>query len=290
MLSTRPLKDKTLNEDVVEKIKAFALKKNEDGMRALLRTRDCTSENLAKAIDGLLFADGSYAMNLRDTIDFLYSLLKDYPLHIDHLVQLHARCNDVYRVDELLNKYGADINSAVTGYAAAGSWMRVNALLVRGAEKVCAIYGYAAGAHVQLIERMIGDDIEKHIVALKVGFEEGGHFSTAEKFMRLLASTNHVKLRNELRFWLEEKFPDQSAVIFDKAVELNRINRQYQMKYEMALELYDEVKAIEAKHQPWFYAKLFSSDNSDTQMKIKADVLELMHKYDERHTLAALKK
>lgn len=284
MLSTRPLKERVLNNDVVEKLKEFALANDEDGVRALLRTRHCGSEEIAQAIYQLSRAGG------RDAIEFLHPLLRDYPLHLDRLVQLHAACNFIWWVEDLLTKYNADINSAVTGYASAGLWMRVNALLARGAEKSCAIYGYAAGGHFSIIESQIGSDIEPYIVALTLGLEEGGHFATADSFMKLLASINRVDLRHELRFWLEEKFPDQADAIFDKAVELNRIKREYQMKYEMALELYDEVKAIEAKHQPWFYARFFSSDNNETQKKIMAEVLELMHKYDERHTIAALKR
>lgn len=272
--STRLKLNAEVNVAVAKALQQFTINRDEESIRNLLRQRSCGSEEVALAVSGLVSVNEA-------ALQFLHPILRDYHHHIDRVTEVYASLNKPALVTMMIDEYGADIDAAVSGYAAAGLWMRVNPLLNSGGNTASAIYAYARAGHVLQAENLVGQNITEYASFLISGFEDGGCFDTEENALRLFSQVENNRISKTLRLTLEKNHPDKAEHIVEKAAAIRQMRRDYQMSFELCLELFDQVKAIEANHQPSFFGRLFAEDSDTVRRKILDDVMVLMNSHAE---------
>ncbi len=102
-----------------------------------------------------------------------------------NVISLLAKEGDIDSVNFLLNKFKANLNDAVFGYACGGHVDAVNKLLAEGASIDYAIRGYAYAGQVDMVNKLLAQGTRVCVAIAIQGYALGGHVDEINKLIEV---------------------------------------------------------------------------------------------------------
>lgn len=94
-----------------------------------------------------------------------------------------AMQGNVKAVNFLINKFHANLNHAVKGYAIGGYVEQVNQLIAQGANSNVALKGYAQGGHIEQVIQLL--DLHANYSTAAEGYARGGYIEQVNQMLNL---------------------------------------------------------------------------------------------------------